>query len=567
MDEALTPLLDALANDDDVAALDAAVEAWREFRNPTLAAIIRMLDVRIRKGHGGLAGRSSLEFHDSWTAVAEQDHSVEATGLLASTLGTKVPEGRGMWTRDRYGPWIKRLSQLAARTPDPRIGDAVLAVIEAGRVATWAPDVLRDLYTPLAELLTAAGDPSLVPRIDKAAATPRVDRAWVRTWCRRALPDVARQLAQITVFELPPEIEARLAAQLPNLRNPGPPEAVHALTARILEDPGNRDLRAVLADLLIEQGDPRGTFIARQLAGAADTEPETARMLRAHRRSWLGDDLHATLSVSFVDGFPHTATLRRSGRADVRVWANATQDPRLGTLHTLRKGEGHTDWFLGFAERAPNLVRVRVPSRHALLRLARRRSPSLRALELAFDPNAEDLHRIATVPAFRHVTTLGLHRPADLTAFAALFEQPKSRPLTERLHTLELGERHGVATGVLASWQALPASLPVLVRIEVLRPAQVAYRFDLGPQGWTMTFEGPAGPLPAEVGIVDAPDVYTLTQAGLDEWRRTAWAARATIELMPKPALVQHVYLDAADSIRREVAARWNVPVERPVTA
>ena len=53
-----------------------------------------------------------------------------------------------------------------------------------------------------------------------------------------------------------------------------------------IADPDDRDALAVLADWMVEQGDPRGTFMQLQLT---DQDPRTQRqLLERHRAEWLG---------------------------------------------------------------------------------------------------------------------------------------------------------------------------------------------------------------------------------------------------------------------------------------
>src|SRR3954453_17448027 len=71
-----------------------------------------------------------------------------------------------------------------------------------------------------------------------------------------------------------------------------------ALEQALVENPDDRAAHAAYADLLTEQGDPRGEFISVHLALEDETRPpgernrlqaREAELLRAHEREWLGD--------------------------------------------------------------------------------------------------------------------------------------------------------------------------------------------------------------------------------------------------------------------------------------
>jgi uncharacterized protein (TIGR02996 family) len=158
------------------------------------------------------------------------------------------------------------------------------------------------------------------------------------------------------------------------------------LLAAILDYPSDDERRAVYADRLVERGDPRGEFIALQLARArrglaADEEAREQALLRKHEPAWLDglSRLLAGSSVVWERGFlaacimvpdrrvdaelarPIFATVTRLGvarstgdvaafvlhprlRALVALAANVSLAPRLpGTSLGARLAELHVD--------------------------------------------------------------------------------------------------------------------------------------------------------------------------------------------------------------------------------
>jgi uncharacterized protein (TIGR02996 family) len=80
----------------------------------------------------------------------------------------------------------------------------------------------------------------------------------------------------------------------------------------IFSDPSDLAVRQVLADTLVEAGDPRGEFITLQLS-AKLTAPQRARqsaLLKQHARDWLGplDRVIHQSGLRYERGFPVAAT-------------------------------------------------------------------------------------------------------------------------------------------------------------------------------------------------------------------------------------------------------------------
>lgn len=97
---------------------------------------------------------------------------------------------------------------------------------------------------------------------------------------------------------------------------PRPATAEDGLWAELLARPDDDGPRRVLADLLLERGDPRGELLAVQLelAAAAPADPKRTalvaaqrRLLDAHRGRWAPDD--PRLQVEFERGLPCRVTV------------------------------------------------------------------------------------------------------------------------------------------------------------------------------------------------------------------------------------------------------------------
>ncbi len=165
-----------------------------------------------------------------------------------------------------------------------------LAVATAEHVAVGIHPVRANRATP------GAGWPELA---DWDAYAPSANIAMSQTWARR-----------------PHENSVRLPVEAPPV--------VHGSTAdlhnAILEAPDDLHLRRVYADALQEQGDPRGEFIAIQLALSETSSAAPAlrarerELLEAHGRDWLAPFTPDQLTVEFRRGFAHTVTVHSAAQ-------------------------------------------------------------------------------------------------------------------------------------------------------------------------------------------------------------------------------------------------------------
>jgi uncharacterized protein (TIGR02996 family) len=81
--------------------------------------------------------------------------------------------------------------------------------------------------------------------------------------------------------------------------------AVDELMAQVADHPDDDELRLVLADVLLEKGDPRGEFIALQMQAqkrplSAEESAREAYLRRMHEGDWLGPIAHTTMDHSRV---------------------------------------------------------------------------------------------------------------------------------------------------------------------------------------------------------------------------------------------------------------------------
>ncbi len=196
------------------------------------------------------------------------------------------------------------------------------------------------------------------PAKKPAAKKPAVKRPAVKK------PAAKKPAAKKPAAEKPaPTITARVTPPPPVATTPVAPTATMVeLLGQILAAPDDRSLRGVYADLLIDAGDPRGTFISQQCA-LSQLDPlderyapmlaSTHRLQARHARAWLGDPdppppgsrvpIDRLWNARFTDGF-----LRSVAMAPQDI---ATRWPELRSREPIEGVELLVDEGLWEAER------------------------------------------------------------------------------------------------------------------------------------------------------------------------------------------------------------------------
>ncbi len=472
VDDAVERAREALEAGREDVALPLLVEAWRATRAPALAVVIERLGLRLAPPPERLtaAERRARENFPAaaWRALVRSGDAVRLGEALATLSTRRIPVLLG------------RLQLLAEAAPDPRVSGAVLPLVgdpprggdEGDAVCVAAIEVFlrqrdvrfveafRQLRARLTRSLDVARD--VGGALDGAAVA--VDAWTAAELSCRALAEVDR-------------IEAALSGRAAPLRTAVP---VATLFAAVYRDPAAIDARLVLADRLVDAGDPRGEFIALQCSRSPEERPQKREreLLEEHGRSWLG-----AIGPALSDGFefergfvaraaleeleietgigtqPEWATLthlglwryehigtegllvserlkslvcvRDLGRTDLAALAGAA--PRRWTEVGLARSRDLGMWGheVGRAELAtlpriaPGLVRLRCPGIGADVADLRRLCsglPALQELALGFEPaRASELFEMAERAGLRSVTLLA---SVDIT-----FE-PAARELT-----------------------------------------------------------------------------------------------------------------------------------------
>ncbi len=289
-------------------ALGELLAAWRACRDERIAGVIDEVSARIQRPRP--AGKRVTEKQKLWLALADAGDPADVGVLLATLTDLRKAE-----------PLSERIARLAQRPADPRIAAAFV------KLAVHPPIPGSTGIPPLREALTAAiaiGDPRSAPEFARVLEGTDAVGAGMSRWyiehSGTSFLDELRAAIATPIDAAAAAVLDRIRAHLAEAR---PARAVRGgadeLFAAVYARPDDDQPRAVLADYLQECGDPRGEFIALQLARARGG-PRTKRegeLLRASGRDWLGaiEPLVLKSKLAFERGFVARCAVRNDAAA------------------------------------------------------------------------------------------------------------------------------------------------------------------------------------------------------------------------------------------------------------
>ncbi|MDQ3338350.1 MAG: TIGR02996 domain-containing protein [Myxococcota bacterium] len=331
------------------------LDEWRATFDDALVGPILALGEHLAKTRPPLRARTQAALEVAWHARLTQGDPSDIDVLLDT-------------------PWPKndravrqRLAALAIAPPDPRYPPKLLAVYGSQRAHEIA-----------------------ISNVIKRAPTQQLDvllegyRKTAFGGARAALERVKRRPCDLHLLA-----EAKRAIA-------SPPE--QRMETALLANPSDTATRAVIADELQAAGDPRGEFIALQLAVAEGTASDAAKrraakLLAANIEAWLRPFPNAvSAACRFERGFPIAVVSTAAGRSLDR----AIDSPAWSTVEALTIDGRDADV-------------VRLLSK----------MPLLRALATC-DDVLEQLARRGPFPSLRSLGTPSKWFPADLNAFPHL---------------------------------------------------------------------------------------------------------------------------------------------------
>jgi len=286
----------------------------------------------------------------------------------------------------------------------------------------------------------------------------------MRGWMQKRLSDAIAKLEAHPACGSEPEVAradrdalAALAIEPGKLarRRTGKRSAESELFAAVYEAPDDDGPRLVLADFLLERGDPRGELLSLQLSGARtkDAESRALAIIRKHQKAWMGalsPHLKYFLypSVAAIDPLGINMWWRRGFLAGCNA---------MPTKPKLVKLADDPKWST--FERVSSL---RYDRKDELDDALRRLFARMRALRVLDATNAYAVTMVAETPTAARLEQVDYYTSLDeyLASLECLAAMPKLRVADVRLH-----------------YQAEPTLMPVIASGLLARPALERFAF------------------------------------------------------------------------------------------
>ncbi|MFT3712594.1 MAG: hypothetical protein QM817_33515 [Archangium sp.] len=287
---------------------------WRTARHPSTSGLIEAIGSKIRHEPPKLP-KLKGEATRAWLNGVQ----TEPPTHLSARLKQLTVFSSGNTSSSVLWPLFEAIARLP---PDPRFATAsVDSLVQFAQL--HSQKLLRRLF----DCVEQHGDASHAHRLDLELPW-RVLTAGVETRGRRLVERMINTV--ITAPEISDQQRKQLLAQEWVVEKAGPPtdplEAVYAA-------PHDRARKQVLADVLLERGEPRGEFISLQLQNASPRKQ--AQLLKKHQDEWLGplSEIIDTRDAKpvFTDGFVSEVTVREVKRnqfllaVDAKEWATVTR--------------------------------------------------------------------------------------------------------------------------------------------------------------------------------------------------------------------------------------------------
>lgn len=282
--------------------LSALVERWCKSRSPRVADLI---------------DRLGLQADDGFSASLKP---ITKTGPAAESS--------------------QRMASIAMLPDDPRLTTAILGWLAKPR---WAGSSSAQGWEAMfARLVDLRDVRALAPLRAAAKELPPFQGLKHRAWMQERIAETADALAKATAPLKPAKDDDLLALEASLAPENAPPRPAPGSTvAPVFASPDDDDVRRVVADALLEHGDPWGELIQLQLliaGGKATTEQEAlaAELIKKHGKTFAGPiaAIAKAETRKFEKGFlVHVSTdasmVGRSG------WEQAIGAPHWSTVRSV----------------------------------------------------------------------------------------------------------------------------------------------------------------------------------------------------------------------------------------
>lgn len=271
---------------------------------------------------------------EAWKLNPHPRISAVASRLPASAVFTGLFEGK-------LADVAEKLGALKVRQ-HPHLSNELERVL---REPPWSSTGSRAVWGQLFSLVSASRDPRFLALANELPPTWAM-RSDQKAWLTAAFTAAVASIP--AVVELTNEQSSLLHALERDAfsQAPAPRRSATVDFAAVYVSPHDDAPRLVLADALLERGDPRGEYLSlalREEKTSAEKKRESA-LLKTHAKSWLapfGTSLGAT--VTWRRGFPAEGTVKFRDGADVKKYGALPEWATFESLTwTLPRSPEHT---------------------------------------------------------------------------------------------------------------------------------------------------------------------------------------------------------------------------------
>lgn len=390
--------------------LTRLLERWRAARHISTSELIHLVGGLVRVEPAPLPKRGQRAAVLEWLDVTAR----EGPATLSLRLAQLEPL-LSDWAPASIWPLFEA---IATRPADPRLATFATRLL-VGDVRVVLTDVLR---RRLLNCVETHGDVGHYRALEVGFRTRVLDDGLVKRFQRLLKHGLA---AKVDGPELSPEERAALASQV---WEPGAlPDTGPDLFTLVYEDPYDLTRRQVLADSLLEKNDPRGEFIALQLAKVNEKRQRT--LLNKHRKAWLGPFAKVVDEATFEDGFVTDVQLKQFTHMQFQLLSTAKE---WATIKRVRPGVPRLSRTMTSLE-DPGVVTAEA------LRAYLRDGLSLPISRLVVNEVTDET--VSLLKSFQRLTTLSAYIDNSLARTAALLTAnwPALKSLTVLSHRFDYG--------------------------------------------------------------------------------------------------------------------------------
>jgi uncharacterized protein (TIGR02996 family) len=314
----------AWAAGDSALALEHALALWRASHDERVAWLCETLSAALERNLPQLPKGKREAMQRAWLEVEAQRRSCDLPRLVRSLSQTHF----------RSTDASVRAKKLLAWPRDPRATALLLGQLSR---PTFQAASARGFWRLVFDLIQRQGDPRAAGLLrDYVSKNTHIfSQPATRSWFRARALELAAELASLPVPSLAADAGALVERWHARLEQADLDR--QRLVDRVYAAPHADAPRAVYADCLLATNDPRGEFIALQLAGAEASKPRVAALLEAHEREWLGKLGTIAAQARWAKGFVSSITCY--SEEDDAALAETVGDPSWATVRELR-----VDW-------------------------------------------------------------------------------------------------------------------------------------------------------------------------------------------------------------------------------